>query len=101
MRVIIKEPNEDARVEYIDNTLDELQSIVGGYIEVVPLTFDSVIICNEEGKLRDLPFNFHIPVDYIVGTAIICDDNEDGEFVDVSVTIEEFNKILKDWGNDV
>lgn len=101
MRVIIKEPNEDARFEYIDNTLDELQSIVGGYIEVVPLTFDSVIICNKEEKLRDLPFNFHIPTDDIVGTVIICDDNQDGEFTDVSITVEQFNKILEKWGNVV
>ncbi len=101
MRVIIKEPNEDARFEDIDNALEALQSIVGGYIEVVPLTFDSVIICNEEGKLRDLPFNFHIPTDDIVGTAIICDDNEDGEFVDVSMSIEQFNEILEKWGNVV
>jgi len=83
MRVIIKEPNEDARIEDIENTLDELQRIVGGYIEVIPLTFDDIIICNEEGKLKDLPHNFNMPVHgSIVGTVIICsDDGED--FTDV------------------
>ena len=90
MRVIIKEPNDDARIEEIEVTLEELQQIVGGYIEIIPFTFDSIIICNEEGRLRNLPFNFQMPVHGgIVGTAIICDDNE------------EFNKILEKWGNVV
>ena len=100
MRVIIKEPNEDARIEDIENTLDELQRIVGGYIEVIPLTFDDIIICNEEGKLKDLPHNFNMPVHgSIVGTVIICsDDGED--FTDVKCTVDMFNRILADWGNE-
>lgn len=43
-------------------TLEQLQAIVGGYIEAVPL-FESfggspcVAFCNEEGKLIGLPYN--------------------------------------------
>ena len=42
----------------IENTLEELQRIVGGLIEVVTVTNDMVIICNEEGLINDLPYNF-------------------------------------------
>jgi hypothetical protein len=42
--------------------LDILQNAVGGYIEIVPLfyTYNShrcVAFCNEEGKLKGLPYN--------------------------------------------
>ena len=98
MKVLIKEPDCSVREAEIENTLEAMQAVVGGYIEVVPFTFDDVLVCNEEGKLRDLPFNFSMPFDDIVGTVFICcDDGED--FADVHCTVEEFNKILKDWGN--
>ena len=103
MRVIIKEPNDDARIEDIENTLDELQRIVGGYIEVIPLTFDDIIICNEEGKLKGLPHNFNMPVHgSIVGTVIICSEEGEGftDFTDVKCTVDMFNRILADCGNE-
>ena len=56
-------------------TLELLQRLVGGYIEVVhPDGFpqDVVLICNEEGKLRDLPFNFYLGDTPIVGNVVFC-----------------------------
>jgi hypothetical protein len=41
-------------------TLEELQSYVGGYIEVVPVPpWDGsrLAVCDEEGKLKDKPLN--------------------------------------------
>lgn len=62
-------------------TLDELREFVGGPIEVVHLNPNAIIVVNEEGKLRGLPYNdfatnvlysiFHT-VDYIVGNVLIC-----------------------------
>ena len=51
MKVIIKEPGEPiGHFAEIDNTLEAMQEIVGGYIETI--TFPGfVIVCNEEGKL--------------------------------------------------
>lgn len=64
-------------------SLQELQSFVGGYIEVLPLPgTDRVMIVNEEGKLEGLPYNllatalmksFLQPGDFIVGHALTCD----------------------------
>ncbi len=98
MKVIVKAPNNPAIEVEIENELEALQGIVGGYIECVPLSDDALIICNEEGKLHNLLINFKTPIDFIVGTAIICGDGGE-DFTDVPISLEEFNKILTDWGN--
>lgn len=72
-------------------TLEELQFMVGGYIETVPtLNLPEmngrriIMVVNEEGKLKNLPRNSQATLvaairadDYIVGRAVLC--KEDGE----------------------
>lgn len=53
MRVVICDPGEPARAAEICNELVEMQAIVGGYIEVVPVVRNIVMICNENGKLLE------------------------------------------------
>lgn len=62
--------------------LEELQEVVGGYIEIIRLNDGRVIIVNEEGLNLNLPVNIeatnilrrdHSTTQYIVGTAIVCD----------------------------
>lgn len=72
MRVLVKEPGKAAELREIPNTLEALQGIVGGYIETVWLSDNSVLVCNEEGKLQGLPVNFRIFGDVIVGTALFA-----------------------------
>lgn len=62
--------------------LDELQSYVGGLIEMVRLS-DCWIICNEEGRLLDLPMNLSATLayqliggDYICGDVVMCGFDE-------------------------
>lgn len=65
-----------------DFGLQELQEIVGGYIECLSLG-DKLMVINEEGKLKDLPMNFVATNiirnmgynDYIVGNALLCDNS--------------------------
>lgn len=75
MRVIRKKPGQDYEWVDIPNTLESLQHEVEGYIEVVPIGDDSVIICNEEGRLLDLPFNIEINDYWLVGTILIAGTN--------------------------
>lgn len=56
IHVLIKEPGKKPRSVNISHTLENLQKTVGGYIEAVTLTNDFVIICNEEGRLKRLPW---------------------------------------------
>ena len=60
MRVVIKEPSGRPHVAEIDNTLEALQAAVGGYIESVALFTDLAVICNEEGRLKGMPFNCEV-----------------------------------------
>lgn len=79
MRAIIKEVGKSPEVKEIENELAEFQRLVGGYIEVVHLG-DILLICNEEGKLKELPKNFRIGNDVIAGTAVFVGFNNDGDF---------------------
>lgn len=68
---VIKEPGKAPRVEpLLENSLDALQQVVGGYIETVTFATDLVIICNEEGLLRRLPFNCEIGGHGFLGTIV-------------------------------
>ena len=59
--VVIKEPGKAPVVEPLfENTLEAFQKAVGGFIEAVTLASDLVLICNEEGRLMELPHNMDI-----------------------------------------
>ena len=56
--ICVFEPNKKPEMVTIDNTLEAMQRIVGGYIQVVkPWGGDVVLVCNEEGKVLNLPLN--------------------------------------------
>lgn len=93
IKVIIKRPGEMPEIQTIPNELEALQTIVGGYIEAVTLATDLVIICNEEGKLLDLPYNCDICGASFVGTIIFAGINGD-EFADVPMDTVAFNVLL-------
>lgn len=58
MRVLFVKPNEKAYVTEIEDSLEAMQSAVGGLIEeLIPYDDDVAIICNEEGKMMGLPLN--------------------------------------------
>lgn len=81
IKVIVKHPYLKPTLCEIDNTLEEMQMIVGGYIEVVTMD-DFVVICNEEGRLYDLPFNIQFGRVDFVGSIIIA-GNGGEDFTDV------------------
>ena len=90
-----------ARVLYVDGTqatvmpasppafsLEELQAMVGGWIEVVYLPDGRLMVIDEEGKLKSYPRNEQATRlaagrlqlgDYIAGTAVIVTLEEMGE----------------------
>ena len=79
IKVLIVEPEKPPRVEEISHTLESLQHIVGGYIEAsYPFEDPVAIICNEEGKLLNLPWNRPLYDEYgriydiIAGTFMIA-----------------------------
>lgn len=103
IRVIVKEPGKRPRHVHIENSLENLQKTVGGYIECVPMdALDKYghphhveMIVNEEGKLLGLPMNFAFVQgkgrvrDVICGTAVFC-GVKDEDFADLPVSFSEF-----------
>ncbi len=67
-----------------DFQLDELQSIVGGYIEILNLSNNRLMLVNEEGKIYGLPYNHEATElvvkegyhDVIVGDVLVCENSQ-------------------------
>lgn len=68
-------------------SLEELQTVVGGYIETLRVDDEHIMVLNEEGKFLNLSSNLQatllvmpllMPHDYIVGDVIVCSDSELG-----------------------
>ena len=90
---IIKRPFEPVgRITEISNTLEALQEAVGGYIEVVWITSDMAIICDEEGRIKGLPHNCNIAGFDFVGT-ILAVGVKGEEFTDVPVALDDWEWI--------
>ena len=107
IKCIVKRPDEQfGHVAWISDSLENLQKTVGGYIETVTLDNGVVLICNEEGKLRDMPYNFTLRrmlgfitvQNAIFGTVIVCGMDGD-EFVDIPIDFNEWKSLLCEWGN--
>lgn len=80
MAKIIKTSGEEILISPRNNkewSLEELKSIVGGYIEICDTVDDGYLVINEDGKLLDLDLNCKATAlykygrnDYIVGDAL-------------------------------
>ena len=79
MQVVVVEPKKKPMVQDISPDLESMQKIVGGTIEAVyPFGQPVALICNEEGKLLNLPLNRALRddegtvYDIISGTFFVC-----------------------------
>ena len=107
IKCIVKRPDEQfGHVTWISDSLENLSNTVGGYIETVTLDNGVVLICNEEGKIRYMPYNFTLRrmrgvvtiQNVIFGTVIVC--GADGyEFTDIPIDFNEWKSLLCEWGN--
>ena len=74
MNVLVVEPGYLPYEKEI-NGLEEMQAVVGGWIEAIyPYEEEVAIVCNEEGLINGLPFNRRVPGGYggVFGTFFIC-----------------------------
>ena len=79
IEVILLQPGREAKVIEMGNDLDTMQNIVDGNIEeYMPFPDDVAIVCNEEGKIRNLDLNRAIKgedgeiIDIICGDCFLC-----------------------------
>lgn len=93
IQVVVVEPMKKPYKKTIPNTLEKMQELVGGYIEILTIgqteTGGTIAITlNEEGKLIDLPMNRVIHgrggSDIFVGTFFITAFNMQGDNISLS-----------------
>ena len=90
MRTVIVPVDGEAYVTEIPNTLENMQELVGGYIQTARLTLGIDIVCNEEGHIMGLPENRNFPA--IVGTFfLIRNDTMDGKMHGLS------DRVARNW----
>lgn len=97
LSVLLVEPGKCPKVIEIEDTLEAMQNIVGGDIEVYePFDDEIAIVCNEEGKVKGLPLNRAIYsdrgelVDIIAGTFFVCYAPVDSEgFLNLPIELAE------------
>ena len=104
IKAIVKRADEEfGHMTWISNTLKNLHNTVGGYIETFTLPeLGIVIICNEEGRIRDLPYCCTFwdpdeettkPVTNFFGDIIVCGIDGD-EFADIPITLKEWKHLI-------
>jgi len=114
IKCIVKRPDEQfGHVTWISDSLENLQKTVGSYIETVSIAdHELVLIVNEEGKFRDMPYNFsalcsaHAYDAYVewreqlFGTVIVCGTSPTKDtFEDIPIDFNEWKALLCEWGN--
>ena len=106
MRVLVVEPEQRPEEREIEDSLNAMQGIVGGLIQPVYLDGSVVLVCNDEGKLLDLPTNRGLRdkdgqiYDIVFGTFFLCGSPADCDHF-ISLTpeqIEQYRKMF--WGMD-
>ena len=87
MKALVIEPLKEPYVKDIDGSLESMQQIVGGTIQAI-YPFDNpeiALICNDEGKLINLPLNRALYdkdgklFDIVAGTFFLCSAPADSE----------------------
>ena len=86
MRVLVVEPERRPELREIDGSLESMQEIVGGLIQpVYPFDDPVALICNDEGKMMNLPLNRGLRdedgqiYDIVAGTFFLCGASGDSD----------------------
>lgn len=86
--MLVVEPGKHPYVAAIENRMQALQRAVGGWIEVISLDEESLIIGNDESKLLGLPGNRQLENDILAGTFLIV-----GRQGDAFTSLSEENQV--------
>ena len=104
MRILIVDPGSEPYPAEIGDSLEAMQSVVGGLIDAVyPFEERIALICNDEGCLLNLPTNRPLVnpetgeiYDVVQGTFFLCGAPESSEHF-TSLTEEELAKFSKEF----
>lgn len=105
MKILFIRPMEVPKEMEIEDSLEEMQRLVGGYIqEIMPFEDDVALVCNDEGKFMGLPLNRAIRdergqlADIIAGNFFLCRAPVESENFE-SLSEEQVKKYEKRFHN--
>lgn len=105
MKILLIRPMEVPKEMEIEDSLEKMQRLVGGYIqEIMPFEDDVALVCNDEGKFMGLPLNRAIRdergqvADIIAGDFFLCRAPVESENFE-SLTKEQVEKYKKRFQN--
>ena len=97
MLVLMIEPGKAPRRLELSHSLEEMQKAVGGFIQILyPFGEPVALVCNEEGKLLNLPLNRALRdeegriYDIVSGTFFLCGAPADSDTL-ASLTEEQIS----------
>ena len=93
MRVIVKHPGQHPRQWNIANTLESLESVIGGDIKITTLFEDLAVICDKEGTIKGLPYNCEVLGIDFVGLILFA-GIKGGELIDIPGDLSAFRTIF-------
>ncbi|MBS6215602.1 MAG: DUF3846 domain-containing protein [Clostridiales bacterium] len=101
LRVLVVEPGARPRIQEIPDTLAAMQELVGGTIQLLyPFDEPVALICNDEGKLLNLPLNRELRdnrgtlYDIVCGTFFLCGTPPDSDLLG-SLTEEQIERFAR------
>lgn len=96
MKILIVEPGAHPHEADIPHTLEDMQRVVGGYIEATYPWEDPVgLVCDEDGLSKNTEWNRYINKDIAIkGTFFVCGLGEE-DFTDLPPELmEKYRKLL-------
>lgn len=102
MKILIVEPLKVPYEKEIDGSLESMQAVVGGLIQLLYPFEDPelALICNDEGKIMGLPYNRALRdedgriYDVVAGTFFLCRAPADSE------NLVELTEGQMKWGKE-
>ncbi len=98
IKVLVLSPDKEPEVREIENELETVQGIVGGYVEArywsTATTGLVVILCDEDGKLKEKPICMAIGPHLFVGTIVLASQKG---YELASLTQEQIKKWTAAW----
>jgi hypothetical protein len=98
IEVLMVEPGREPRIVRLDNSLESLQTAVSigadyrGLIEIISLSDEVCILCNEEGKLIGLEPNRRLWSDVLCGVFYVTGQDKEGNLCSLSAKDREHYK---------
>ena len=100
IKVLAKKPGKAPYATTINNELKSFQRMVDGYIENFQVMSDMALICNEEGRIRGMEYNFHIGGMPFFGPCFFV-GTDGSEYTDCPATLDDIKLLCPSflWGD--